>query len=66
MKVAYKKGETIDQSNFWPLSMISVPRKILEGQICKHIANHMEEHKLQTDRQWDTVKIDRQRPYCYS
>ena len=52
MKVAYKKGETTDPSNYRPLSMLSVPSKIFEGQICKHIDNHMEEHELQTDRQW--------------
>ena len=52
MKVAYKKGETTDPSNYRPLSMLSVPSKILEGQICKHIDNHMEEHNLHTDRQW--------------
>ena len=51
MKVAYKKGEITDPSNYRPLSMLSVSSKILEGQICKHIDNHMEEHNLHTDRQ---------------
>ena len=32
--------------------MLSVLSKILEGQICKHIDNHMEEHNPYTDRQW--------------
>ena len=52
MKVSYKKGETTDPSNYRPLSMLSVPSKILEGQICKHIDNHMEEHDLHTNKQW--------------
>lgn len=52
MKVSYKKGETMDPSNYRPLSMLSVPSKILEGQICKHIDNHMEEHDLHTNEQW--------------
>lgn len=52
MKVAYKKGETTDPSNYRPLSMLSVPSKILKGQICKQTDNHMEEHELHTDKQW--------------
>ena len=52
MKVAYKKGETTDPSNYRPFSMLSVLSKILEGQICKPIDNHIEEHELHRDGQW--------------
>ena len=58
MKVAYKKGETTDPSNYRPLSMLSISTKISEGQMCKHTDNHMENTNFILTDNGDTVKID--------
>ena len=31
---AFKKGKQIERENYRPLSLLSIPGKILEGQIC--------------------------------
>ena len=57
VKVAFKKGDPTQRTNYRPLTMLSLPSKILEGQICKQIDEHIEKNNLsKNDCQWGYKK----------
>lgn len=47
----YKKSERTTASNYRPVSLTSIPCKILEHIISKSVHNHLEAHNILTDRQ---------------
>ena len=52
VKSAYKKGEHVQVENYRPLSMLSIPGKILEAQICDPLEEHLTKQGLLSDHQW--------------
>ena len=56
VKIAFKKGDTTQRTNYRPLTMLCLSNKILEGQICKQIDNHVETNNLSTNCQWGYKK----------
>ena len=52
LKSAFKKGPKDVTENYRPLSMLTIPSKILEGQICRPVSNHLDLHHLSTPAQW--------------
>ena len=56
VKTAHKKGERQGITNYRPLSMLNIPGKLLEGQVCEIIDKHMENNKLISDKQWGFQK----------
>ena len=52
LKSAFKKGPKDETENYRPLSMLTIPSKLLEGQICRPINNHLDLHHLSTPAQW--------------
>ena len=51
VKSAYKKGEHVQVENYGPLSMLSIPGKILEAQICDPLKEHLTNQGLLSDHQ---------------
>ena len=49
---AFKKGVQSEISNYRPLSVLSIPEKLLESQTCKIIDDHLDTHELSSDKQW--------------
>ena len=47
----FKKGECSDPANYRPVSLTSVPCKLLEHIVSKHIMNHMESNHILSDSQ---------------
>jgi hypothetical protein len=47
----YKKNDRTTASNYRPVSLTSIPCKILEHIISKSIHNHLETHNILTDKQ---------------
>ena len=52
VKSAYKKGPKVERENYRPLSLLSIPSKVHEGQICYHLDNHMNVNGAKTPNQW--------------
>ena len=52
VKTAHKKGERQEVTNYRPLSMLNIPGKLLEGQVCEIIDKHLENNELISDKQW--------------
>ena len=52
MKTLYKKGENCDTENYRPLSLLSIPSKLLEGQVCHLLDKHLEEAGIGHQNQW--------------
>ena len=46
------KGAKSDCENYRPVSILSIPSKIMESIICKNIDDHLEQHALIYNRQW--------------
>ena len=47
----FKKGDPLQASNYRPVSLTSVPSKIMEHIICSHIMRHLERHNVLCDNQ---------------
>ena len=47
----FKTGDRTDPSNYRPISLTSIPCKILEHIIHKHVMNHLDRHNILTDTQ---------------
>eukprot|EP00794_Sanderia_malayensis_P004136 gene4136-4689_t len=56
LKSAFKKGSNVERENYRPLSLLSVPSKIQEGQICKTVDRHLDLHGATTPYQWGFKK----------
>ena len=56
VKSAFKKGEKIESPNYRPLSMLSIPGKLFEGQACDNIDKHVTIHNLLSKNQWGFTK----------
>ena len=56
MKTLYKKGEKSDTENYRPLSLLSIPSKLLEGQVCHFLDKHLEEAGIGHQNQWGFCK----------
>ena len=56
VKIAFKKEDTTQRTNYTPLTMLCLPSKILEGQICKQINDHIETNNLPINCQWGYKK----------
>ena len=48
----HKKGTKSDCSNYRPISLLSVPSKIVEHLVCTQLNNHLRVHDLQSNHQW--------------
>ena len=46
------KGNGLDVNNYRPISLLSVPSKILERVVCRSLDNHLTSHNLLSSRQW--------------
>ena len=49
----FKKGNRLDENNYRPISLLSVPSKILERAVCRSFDNDLTTHSLLSGRQWD-------------
>ena len=47
----FKKGDPLQASNYRPVSLTSVPSKIMEHIVCSHIMKHLEKHRVLCDNQ---------------
>lgn len=48
----FKKGKPCDVNNYRPISLLSIPGKILEAVVCNSIDDHLQPHNLLTRNQW--------------
>ena len=48
----FKKGNQLDPANYRPLSMLSLPGKLLENQFCRVLDEHLQIHNLYSNNQW--------------
>jgi len=48
----FKKGSPADVSNYRPVSLLSIPSKLLESQICSLIDNHLNSCGTKSCKQW--------------
>ena len=48
----FKKDDPTDRNNYRPISLLSVPSKILESCISDTVMKHVTECELLTERQW--------------
>ena len=51
-----QKEERQEVTNNRPLSILNIPGKLLEGQMCEIIDKHMEDNELISDKQWGFPK----------
>ena len=47
----FKKGNPLDPANYRPLSMLSLPGKLLESQFCRVLDEHLQTHNLYSNNQ---------------
>ena len=52
----FKKDDPTDRSNYRPISLLSVPSKILESCVSDTILQHVVDNGLLTERQWANRK----------
>ena len=48
----YKKGVKSDCSNYRPVSLLSIPSKVVEHLVCSQLNSHLQKQNLQTEHQW--------------
>lgn len=49
----FKKGDATEIGNYRPISLLSIPSKILESEVNDSLVHHVfKEHRLASDRQW--------------
>ena len=48
----YKKDDEADTNNYRPISLLSVPSKIMESCVSESVGRHVFQNKLITDKQW--------------
>ena len=52
MKALHKKGEKSNIENYHPISLLSIPSKLLKGQVCHLIGQHLEASGIAHKNQW--------------
>ena len=52
VKCLHKKGSKLDCGNYRPISLLSIPSKLMESIICSNLDNHLENHNLLNESQW--------------
>ena len=50
LRSTFKKGSQVERENYRPLSLLSIPGKILEGQICLNLDSHLNLNGAQTPK----------------
>ena len=48
----YKKDDEADTNNYRPISLLSVPSKIMESCVSESVVRHVFQNNLVTDKQW--------------
>ena len=49
----FKKGDATEIGNYRPISLLSIPSKILESEVNDSLVHHVfKEHRLASNRQW--------------
>ena len=48
----FKKGSKSECTNYQPISLLSVPSKVIEHLLCSQLKSHLLEHNLQNEHQW--------------
>ena len=48
----YKKDDEADTNNYRPISLLSVPSKIIESCVSESVVRHVFQNNLVTDKQW--------------
>ena len=61
VKSAFKKGKHIQVDNYRPLSILSIPGKLLEAQICEALDEHLKNQELLSDNQWGLERADQKK-----
>ena len=52
VSAAFKKGREEDRTCYRPLSMLSIPSKIMESYVTSNVTNHVVTQNLLDNRQW--------------
>ena len=52
LRTTFKRGEACSRENYRPLSILSIPSKLLEGQVCHKVDKHMEVSGIGHTNQW--------------
>ena len=52
VSAAFKKGREEDRTCYRPLSMLSIPSKLMESCVASNITNHVVTQNLLDNRQW--------------
>ena len=52
----FNKGSKSDIGNYRPISLFSIPSKILEHQVCDILDDHLRKHSLKNPAQWGFAK----------
>ena len=50
--LVYKKNDEADMNNYTPISLLSVPSKIMDSCVSNAVIRHVFQNNLVTDRQW--------------
>jgi hypothetical protein len=48
----YKKEDETDKNNYCPISLLPVPRKVMEACVAITLTSHLEQHNLHSRHQW--------------
>ena len=48
----YKKGSKKDCSNYRPISLLSIPSKVIEQYVCSILTEHLQTHNILSSHQW--------------
>jgi len=52
VRCIHKKGSRVKCENYRPISLLSLPGKLLEAMIASELDNHVYQHNLLSDHQW--------------